>query len=331
MSHPDLTTSPAQRRHRTRRNTVGTIVATVVLAIFATLLGPLGVVQSASAWAPDKGSVARWKVGDRTGYAAFINALREAIRHGSAAIPGTSRQITHTNPDSRDYINVDVEEQHSQRFVTLRLRASDLYLMGWWGGARGHEQYHYVGEAHGQQMPGVPGDGDHNNLAPVQAPFGENYVDLERQAGASRTEIDYSQGAYNGAVLALIHAPSKTTDRAEVRRQARSFLIMVQALSEAARFRPMANFNTASQVDHAHNKLDGRYVSMQNRWSEFSAELNDMEATGAHRQPENALTQWIWEWIPDRNTFDWVLVPLTDPRVFTVLLMTVKGPPKKKG
>ncbi|MEU6381795.1 ribosome-inactivating family protein [Streptomyces sp. NPDC046909] len=306
-------------------------MATVVLAIFATLLGPLGVLPSASAWAPDKASVARWKVGDRNSYGAFINTLREAIRHGSAAVPGTSRQITHTNPDSRDYINVDVEEQNSQRFVTLRLRASDLYLMGWWGGDRGREQYHYVGEARNQQMPGVPGSGDHNKLEPVQAPFGENYIDLERQAGASRTEIDYSQGAYNNAVLTLIHAPAHTTNRTEVRNQARSFLIMAQAVSEASRFRPMANFNTASQVDHAHNKLDGRYVSMQNRWSEFSTELNDMEATGAHRQPENALSQWIWEYVPDRRTFEWVLVYLTDPKVFTAVLMTVKGPPKKKG
>ncbi|UUU23322.1 pectinesterase family protein [Streptomyces sp. DSM 40750] len=324
---------PSPPRRRAREATVVSIVTTVVLSIFATLLGPLGVLQSASASAPDKDSVARWKVADRQSYKTFIERISSAVNvERNTSVPGTSRQIAHTrgraDTSSSDYlhvddfINVDVEEQHGDRYVTLRLRTSDMYLMGWWAGARGQEQYHAVDE---QPSPPVRGDGDDNGLAAVEAPFGGSYIQLERTVGErnDRTHLDWNQGTFNNAVDTLIHA-----DHRSDREQARAFLVMAQAVSEAARFRPMANFIAASQVPHAHNQLDGRYVSMQNRWSEFSADLNSMEAGHTSVAPEEAKSQWIWQYVPDAETFAWNLVSFTTEATYTHLLMTVLGPTK---
>lgn len=112
-----------------------------MLSVFATPIGPLGLVQSA-----DAASRPRWKIGDRNSYLNFIGAIRWAVNSGhEEAVPGTGYRVMHTDPSAtRTYIDVDVEIQHNQRFVTLRLRASDLYLIGWWGGDRGHETYYYV-------------------------------------------------------------------------------------------------------------------------------------------------------------------------------------------
>ncbi|UUU32760.1 pectinesterase family protein [Streptomyces sp. CA-210063] len=329
---------PSPPRRRAREATVASIVTTVVLSIFATLLGPLGVLQSASASAPEKASIARWKVADRQSYKVFIEAVSRAVNvERDPSVPGSSRQIMHTSGSADtsgsdylhmdDYINVDVEDQHSERFVTLRLRSSDLYLMGWWAGARGQEQYHYVDD---QPMPPVRGDGDDNGRQPVRAPFGGSYIRLERMVGErnDRTHRDYSQGTFNSAVLTLIHAGENASGR-EARDQAGAFLTMAQAVSEAARFRPMANFIAASQVPHAHNQLDGRYASMQNRWREFSDDVNTMEGNQQSVPPEQARSQWIWQYMPDTKTFEWNLVYFTSPSVYTSLLFTVLGPMSK--
>lgn len=70
MSQPDLKRLSARRehrhpqsalRHRTHRGTVGSIVTALLLSVFATLLGPLGTVQSASA----ADGHPTWKIGDK--------------------------------------------------------------------------------------------------------------------------------------------------------------------------------------------------------------------------------------------------------------------------
>ncbi|MFD3498744.1 ribosome-inactivating family protein [Streptomyces sp. NPDC058678] len=330
MSLADITAPPEREAHqrpgealpergtgllRFRRRTIGQIVTTVVLAIFATLLGPLGALQSASATVPDKDSIARWKIGDRNSYGAFLNAIRSAVNVGDPHIPGSSRQINHTSGDSAhtSYFNVDVEEAHSQRFVTLRLRASDLYLMGWWGGARGEERYHAVDA---QPDPPVRGDRHDNGLRPVRAPFAGNYSRLP-----DREQVEYSVDSLSNAVLTLIRAPERSNGN-QTNAQRTAFLLMAQSVSEAARFRPMAEFVQTAQVKYVHEKLSGHYVSMQNRWKEFSDAVNYMLAAKVSLS-DRAPTQYVY------RAGKWTLLTISTVQIATQLLMTALGKPKK--
>ncbi|WP_405724414.1 ribosome-inactivating family protein [Streptomyces sp. NBC_00028] len=332
MSHTDEITLPEgeahrrtgeAQRNRTRRRTVGSIVTTIVLSVFATLLGPLGVLHSASA--ADNNPT--WKIGDKASYAAFINRIRDLVSGGDATTPGGGAgglKIYHTTSNNNHYVVVDVEDQHSSDYVRLRLRASDLYLVGWWAGDRDHEQYHYVDR--NQQMPPVSGASD---AAPVQAPFGENYGEIEQEAGGSssnRTGIDYNQGTFNGAVQTLRKAKDVKKGSKDSRNQARAFLIMTQAVSEAARFRPIASEFATANDNHVHAKLPGYYVSMENRWDEFSKRFNRLVNENRDDTPETALTQYVYVKNPDTRQWGWDLVVLiTRAHYAKYLLQTAHG------
>ncbi|MGY1498441.1 ribosome-inactivating family protein [Streptomyces sp. QTS52] len=301
MSHSDVMTLPveeAQRptaetlRRRTGRRTVGSIVATVVLSVFATLLGPLGMVSSANA-AQDGDPIATWKIGDVNSYAAFINQIRRTVNVGESSVTGTGRQVFHTsgNPNRETYITVRVERSDSNRSVRLRLRASNLYLVGWWRNS--HERDQYVSVDRTQTQP--PVNGAHEERPGVSAPFGESYTAIERETGVNsdRGHIQYSHGILNETVETLIRA-----DRRSTRDQAGAFLRMTQAVSEAARFRPISEYMTAAQRDHvAASAMPGYYVSMENRWSEFSRRFNQIQKEtkkNPHYQDPQPLRQYVW-------------------------------------
>lgn len=313
MSLP-RSTSP---RQRTRRVTVGSVVTTLVLAVFATLLGPLGALQSASAADGNP----TWKVGDKNSYAAFINRIRALVSNGDAsAVPGGGGlKVNHTSSSNDQYIVVDVEEQHSDRYVRLRIQASNLYVVGWWAGDRDHERYHYVDR--GQHMPPQSGA---SSASPVQAPFGESYSELEQEAGGSssnRTGINYNQGTFNGAVNTLRTASAAKKGSKDGRNQARAFLIMTQAISEAARFRPIAAAMATTNEDNVHGNLAGYYVSMENRWSEFSRRFNTLVNENRDDTPETALTQYIFWKSPDTGKYEWDLVVLITRAMYAKYLL----------
>lgn len=215
------------------------------------------------------------------------------------------------------------EEQHSNRFVRLRLQASNLYLVGWWGGPSGQERYHYV--VRNQVMPPVSGGSD---LAPVASPFKEDHGSIEQEADGSsnRTGIEYDQGTFNGAMNTLLHARDTRLGTSESRNQARAFLVMTQAVSEAARFRPIAGFMATANDAHTRGHLSGYYVSMENHWSEFSRRFNQLLREQRDDTPEDALTQYVYRKSPDTGKREWDLVALiTRARYAQYLLQTALG------
>ncbi|GAA3794250.1 hypothetical protein GCM10022403_030150 [Streptomyces coacervatus] len=295
MSHTDLLPTP---RHRTRRITVGSIVAAVLLSVVATLLGPLGAVQSA-----DAAGNPRWKIGDRNSYLNFIGAIRWAVNSGHhESVPGTGYRIMHTDAGAnRRYINVDVEIQHNQRFVTLRLRASDLYVMGWWGGDRGHERYYYLDRD--QDMPSNS----------ESAGFGENYNDLEQAAGVTRYNMQYNPHNFDQAVYTLIRGGNR-------RDRAHAVLTMAQAVSEATRFRPIMNYFGLLNADDLHpTGLDPHYVDMQNTWGQGSKRYNQMLSGQHSDSPDSAYKIWRF----DKNTRQWIQTSLVSAALYAIYYLQV--------
>ncbi|MFF4505475.1 ribosome-inactivating family protein [Streptomyces sp. NPDC001401] len=295
MSHTDVMPAP---RHRTRRITVGSIVAAVVLSVFATLLGPLGAVQSA-----DAASNPRWKIGHRDSYLNFIGAIRWAVNSGhDESVPGTGYRIMHTDPAAnRRYINVDVEIQHNQRFVTLRLHASDLYLMGWWGGANGEQRYYYLDPD--QDMPS-------NSEA---AGFGENYNDLQNAANTNRYDLEYNPHNLDQAVYTLIRGGSRQA-------RAHAVLMMTQAVSGATRFRPIMNyFGLLNDENLRPTRLSAHYVDMQNTWGQGSNRYNELLREHRSDSPDRAYRIWTF----NKNTREWIQTSLVSAALYAIYYLQV--------
>ena len=333
MSQPDVLAVPEREarrrttralRQRTHGATVGSIVATVVLAVCATLLGPLGMVSTASA-VNDGEPIASWKIGDATSYGAFIRAIRQHVGRGNADVPGTSYNVDHTSGAGQPerYLTVRVVAPHNDRSVRLRLRASNLYLVGWWRNS--HERDQYVSVDRKQTQP--PVNGRDNERDGVSAPFGESYGEIEAATGVSgdRGNIQYGLESWNNAVETLIRA-----DRRSRSEQARAFLMMTQGISEAARFRPVADIIVRSQAVNAGGHMPGHYISMQNRWGEFSGRFN--KVLGQTRKKPNytdpePLLQLVS--VRSNGNREWRDIALrTAVDYATYLLMTALGPVK---
>ncbi|MFE0256849.1 ribosome-inactivating family protein [Streptomyces sp. NPDC059010] len=144
-------------------------------------------------------------------YDAIINDIRGRLR-------GTHLygNIILTRPVN-DYFPVTLAMGGSQ--VTLVINARDLYVVGWrndatntyWRLNAGPSAY---GGAHPRSIDWV------------------NYNDMERAAGVSRDSLGISMGAIQGAISDLGSHNSTTAGRNE----ARSLLILTQAIAEGARF-----------------------------------------------------------------------------------------------
>lgn len=88
-------------------------------------------------------------------------------------MPGAGYQVMHTDTAaSQTYVDIDVEDAYSDTYVRVRMRASDLYLMGWWAN---DGRYHYADQ------------GQSSTSNSVWAGFKENYMDLEQKAGTERS------------------------------------------------------------------------------------------------------------------------------------------------
>lgn len=70
-------------RRPTRKITIGPVVTTLALSVLATLLGPLGVLQSGSAAAPHEAGSARRKVGDAESHRGSIGRIHAVASVGS--------------------------------------------------------------------------------------------------------------------------------------------------------------------------------------------------------------------------------------------------------
>ncbi|SNX62614.1 ribosome inactivating protein [Streptomyces sp. TLI_55] len=275
MAHTD-----EKPRQRTRRLTIGMIITTLVLSIFATLVGPLGQLSTASA----QDRIPRFQVGNqnRWDYWGFINQIRRQVNGSDNRVPGSSNTIDHTAGD-RDWIDVDIQMWENPNFVRIRLRRGDLYLMGWWSN---DGVYNRLG---GEAESGTPAVAWNNQGQVTQwAPnrptnFNADYPNLESRAGVARNEMGFSRDSLNTAAWNLYNARTPT-DRdggnqaaTEIRNQARAVLTMTQFLSEATRFRGIATrlgYANDAASDHDPVYIPWQVVGSENNWGTLSNRFN---------------------------------------------------------
>jgi hypothetical protein len=287
MSQSDVTTRPEQGsdqqsvalpEDRTglpsyRRRTVTSVVTTLVLAVFATLLGPLGMLQSAQAVDGDP----RFRVG-MTGseYVAFINHFRDQINDGEGtSVPGAGTRVQHTNPnlnEQRRYLQVDVQMAHSNEFVRLQFDRRNLYLLGWWSY---HNVYYYLGDrpnhtpSYGERSR--PDGGRQRDADRWERVASENYSQLEQFAGERRVNMNIGHDTINAAAM-FLYSRNPNYDN---RDRALGALRMIQFISEAARFRPIRDdiALTIGRSD-SHFSMPTQFVAQENQWGTLSNRYN---------------------------------------------------------
>ncbi|MFJ3780005.1 ribosome-inactivating family protein [Streptomyces sp. NPDC090075] len=259
-------------RHRT-----ATLLAVLVLALVAALVGPLG---AQKAHAEDNNPTLYLGTATPTDYINFINRIRELINDGgSTSVPGAGNayQVNHAQNNNPGYfLQVDIHVEpgtvpsNLNGFVRLQLDRSNLYLLGWWDV---HNRYYYLGDR-------TPSNGERSRMengkyitsTDVQRVAGENYTDLERVANESRANMTISRPSMNAAALFLYNANSNYTNRD----RARGALRMTQLISEAARFRPIRDSNSFafSWQDGGITTLHPALANQENNWGLLSDRFN---------------------------------------------------------
>ncbi|MBK3572822.1 hypothetical protein JHN63_03075 [Streptomyces sp. MBT65] len=216
-----------------------------------------GHVQLASASYPTDGMSFDMTNVDADQYDAIINFIRG--RAGAWSIYQSIR-VTRT---SDDYFPLTLSVGQSR--VTLIINARNLYVTGWFN--ENTRQYVRLDNAGPGGMAGQNGQPQNRTWL--------NYGDMERAAGVDRGSLGITMGAIQGSITDLARGNSQD--------QARALLVLVQALSEGARFdfisyrigQAMRNHSTfyagsSSVVNGGSRALQLTSLDLENNWGGLS-------------------------------------------------------------
>ncbi len=266
-----------------------------------------------------------WADGNRWDYFAFINEVRRNVNGWDNRVPGVQGEIVdHTDVmANHQFIDVFVGTNTGQQ-VRIRLRASDLYIVGWF---THNDVYNYVGSAwevgipadHGQ--PNSGGRGGNWQLA-----NSGNYGVLENMAGIYRSQFNYDSARVNAYALNLWRADDR-------RQMAAAVVFFAQFISEAARFQGISdtigwngfadrredNWRMSAVIDH-------NLIRQENQWGTLSQRFNWMLENGRTRDDQrSALTGW---YRGADNVVRWaLLITLAD---YAKVMNTVLGYPRRR-
>ncbi|WP_327722245.1 ribosome-inactivating family protein [Streptomyces sp. NBC_00490] len=313
-------------------------MTTLVLSFFIALLGPLGA-TTASAANPIRTNGPLFRVGamDRWGYWGFINEIRRQVNVSNNAVPGSHDTIDHTPiADHGEYIDVRIQMWGNEHYVPIRLRRSDLYVIGWWSSDGVYNHLDTVAESltpttnldeNGRVMRDRNGREIFRYVAHRQTPFTGDYPTLEHAARATRSEIGFSREALSSAAWDLYNArhPEGRHAATETRLQAHAVLMMTQFISEATRFRGVANtlgWANEASADQPNREihLPWQLVGEENNWGRLSSLFNTLlGGRGGSSHPDRAYTADYWGHL--------VTVTLYTLADYARVLNTAKGHP----
>ncbi|MEU1183887.1 pectinesterase family protein [Streptomyces sp. NPDC005820] len=271
----------------------------VALSIFATLLGPLGLLQRASA---ATGADVTWRISSepdeaKNDYSAMLNAIRAAVSGGygiKAQTPtgANGPQVSLTDPSgTSSYITVDLHAENRSEFIRLFMRRSDAYIMGWRqavesGGAGGAVTWGSFFPLEPAAQPGgsspLPGaDSTNTNTrfsSPASGQAMSSYTALANQ-GAVRLGTQITPASINNAVLTLQNGDN--TAAGFVSLAASSILQVIVAVSEGTRFRNQAAATAVAFGNGQPFTITSQFTDQQNNWATGSRALVTALVAGA--------------------------------------------------
>ena len=220
-----------------------------------------------------------WWNGTRWDYFAFINNVRRNVNAYNNEVPnGNGNTIDHTDSSSTGhFFDVVIGTQQGNQ-VRIRIRASDLYVTGWF---THNDVYNFIGSA---WEAGIPADhSEYNNGGTGgnwQLSNSGNYIDLEHMASSNgnfdRANVHYDQLRVDAFAMDLW----KADDHA---RMAAAVVYFAQFISEAARFRGVADvigwngFADRSEDNWQFSTtVDRNLVGQEQNWDSLSQRFNWM-------------------------------------------------------
>ncbi|SED12183.1 Ribosome inactivating protein [Amycolatopsis tolypomycina] len=345
MSHPDVTTAaepavtsvkkPAPARAFRRLLPTTFLAATLAVAtlvsevhIPATPTVQAGGVPGSSQSSPsiklvqDQTPIFWWN-GSRWDYFGFINAIRRSMNVYNNYVPGSSNTIDHTDPWNRSgSLDVVVGSRNGHQ-VRIRLRRSDMYVLGWFDR---NGTYQYLGN-----WTEANGPGGSNIHQALDTP---SYDGIERMANLgnpgqwrSRYTARFNQDVVSASADNLWNADF---NHPELIGQA--LLVLVQFISEATRFRGISDtigwggFADRSADNWQFNtNIPSQLVDMENNWGQLSERFDWMLENNAQDSPGNAFTGF-WR-NPDGSIASRLLITMAD---YGLVFNLVKGFPGRR-
>jgi ribosome inactivating protein len=332
MSHPDVTTAPEEVAEPVKRAPFGRVLrrfrSTAVLATVLAAAAVVSHVETPSTSNPSTSSVQAegvhggvklvqnqtpvfWWNGNRWDYFAFINNIRASVNGYNNWVPGSSNTIDHTDVWNNGPLDVVIVDRHGSQ-LRVRLRRSDLYVLGWWDR---NGVYQYLGPGWDADIPpGTPPNLLH------QALDTPSYDGMERMAnlnggggqGRSRYNARFNQDTVSASAAALFNA-----DFSHPELIGQGLLVLVQFISEATRFRGISDaigwggFGNNTGDNWAFNTtIPAELVGQENSWGQMSERYNWMLENNAQDSWNNAFTGY-WR-NPDGTTSNRRLITMAD-------------------
>lgn len=205
----------------------------------------------------------------RTGYAAMIQGVRQAVRAGRVdSMGGAPIDITDRTGTSQ-YVSVDIHAEDRSEVIRVFLRRSDLYVMGWrqgvetGGGGVTWDRYFTLDPAAAPTgsapLPGITTATTNNRFQDLAS-----YSALAQQ-GATRDGMQISPGSLNTAVLRL-----QAGESIDLRLAAQSILQIIVGVAEASRFRQQAIDTSRAFYNGVVFGLTTTHMAFHNNWSALS-------------------------------------------------------------
>ncbi|WP_062642623.1 ribosome-inactivating family protein [Streptomyces maremycinicus] len=215
-------------------------------------------------------------------YQTLISELRDrGIQAGGSSenvASSSSRTVrvdTLSNTASNQYVALRVVAGSTH--VTLAIRLSDLYVVGfWYSSAANARVFHYYPIAPSGTAPAFPASGvveTWSSVTTESTMLGmENYNDLARRGNVALNAVGISASSLEQSVRDLATGGA---NRAMTQSTARALLRLIIAVSEGTRFRPLAN-QVASAINNGGTFTTGdRYVVLIRDWDGISTVYRD--------------------------------------------------------
>jgi hypothetical protein len=190
-------------------------------------------------------------------YQSFVKALRLRATDGTVFYQAMYK----TRPTATaDLFPVRLTTTNPNQSVDLVVRASNLYVVGW---------YLPVSDTfYALTDTPAPVYNPTGKTTRISTGFDGSYTVLERQAQTSREAVPLGRSSTNQAALDLASPTSGTGPALDVRKVSRALLILVQETSEAARFTRIDSLLAAGWTGTPGDRP--LMVALENDWNSFS-------------------------------------------------------------
>ncbi|CAK7357177.1 unnamed protein product [Dovyalis caffra] len=195
----------------------------------------------------------------RESYSEFLQAIRGHLTSGNLSHEIPVMRNRSTVPDPERFLLVELSNWQGLS-ITLAMDVTNAYLVAYRASDRSYFFHDAPRPASSNLFPGT----ERHNFS-----FDSNYINLERR-GVHRMAIDLGMSAFDEAITTFYYWRSRINTEDTL---ARSFLVFIQMIPEAARFRYIEQSVGRSIVDRSTSLPNQAMLSLENNWGALSSAI----------------------------------------------------------